>query len=111
MDPHSRQLAEKAVDNGVSILILTDRALSSERVPIPSLMVTGAVHHHLNNVRKRMRASIVVETGEARDTHQIACLFGFGATAVCNFLLAFAKSAAFCANFVGRSPTARPEMN
>ena len=80
------QLAEKAVDNGVSILILSDRALSSERVPIPSLMVTGAVHHHLNNVRKRMRASIVVETGEARDTHQIACLFGFGATAVCPYL-------------------------
>ena len=79
-------LAEKAVDDGVCILILSDRAVSAERVPIPSLMVTGAVHHHLNRVRKRMRASIVVETGEARDTHQIACLFGFGATAVCPYL-------------------------
>ena len=78
--------AESAVDDGVEILILTDRALSSDRVAIPSLMVTGAVHHHLNRVRKRMRASLVVETGEARDTHQIACLFGFGATAVCPYL-------------------------
>ena len=78
--------AESAVDDGVEILILTDRALSSDRVAIPSLMVTGAVQHHLNRVRKRMRASLVVETGEARDTHQIACLFGFGATAVCPYL-------------------------
>ena len=80
------ELAEKAVDDGVEILILTDRSVSPERVPIPSLMVTGAVHHHLNRVRKRMRASLVVETGEARDTHQIACLFAFGATAVCPYL-------------------------
>ena len=80
------QLAERAVDDGVEILILSDRAFSETRVSLPSLLVTGAVHHHLNGVRKRMRASIVVETGEARDTHQIACLFGFGATAVCPYL-------------------------
>ena len=80
------QLAERAVDDGVGILILSDRAFSETRVSLPSLLVTGAVHHHLNGVRKRMRASIVVETGEARDTHQIACLFGFGATAVCPYL-------------------------
>jgi glutamate synthase (NADPH/NADH) large chain/glutamate synthase (ferredoxin) len=78
--------AEKAVDHGVEILILSDREMSAERVAIPSLMVTGAVHHHLNRARKRLRASMVVETGEARDTHQIACIFGFGATAVCPYL-------------------------
>ncbi len=77
---------ESAVDEDVDILILSDRASSSERVAIPSLLITGAVHHHLNRVKKRMRASIVVETAEARDTHQIACLFGFGATAVCPYL-------------------------
>ena len=80
------QLAERAVDDGVEILILSDRAFSETRVCLPSLLVTGAVHHHLNGVRKRMRASIVIEAGEARDTHQIACLFGFGATAVCPYL-------------------------
>jgi len=77
---------EAAVDEDIDILILSDRATSAERVAIPSLLITGAVHHHLNRVKKRMRASIVVETAEARDTHQIACLFGFGATAVCPYL-------------------------
>ena len=77
---------EAAVDEDIDILILSDRAASAERVTIPSLLITGAVHHHLNRAKKRMRASIVVETAEARDTHQIATLFGFGATAVCPYL-------------------------
>lgn len=78
--------AETAVDEGTEILILSDRATSAERVPIPSVLATGSVHHHLNRCKKRLRASLVVDTGEARDTHQIACLFGFGATAVCPYL-------------------------
>ncbi len=78
--------SEEAVNQKVEILILSDRATSSERVPIPSLLATGSVHHHLNRCRKRLRASLVIDTGEARDTHQIACLFGFGATAVCPYL-------------------------
>jgi len=78
--------AEKAVNNKIEILILSDRATSAERIPIPSLLATGSIHHHLNRCRKRLRTSLVVDTGEARDTHQIACLFGFGATAVCPYL-------------------------
>ena len=78
--------AEEAVNNKVEILVLSDRTTSVERVPIPSLLATGSVHHHLNRCRKRLRASLVIDTGEARDTHQIACLFGFGATAVCPYL-------------------------
>ena len=78
--------AEEAVNNKVEILVLSDRTTSSERVPIPSLLATGSVHHHLNRCRKRLRTSLVIDTGEARDTHQIACLFGFGATAVCPYL-------------------------
>ena len=78
--------AEAAVDKGIEILILSDRASNADNVPIPSLLATGSVHHHLNRCRKRLRTSIVVDTGEARDTHQIACLFGFGATAVCPYL-------------------------
>ncbi|MDB4438358.1 glutamate synthase large subunit, partial [bacterium] len=78
--------AEEAVNNKVEILVLSDRATSAERVPIPSLLATGSVHHHLNRCRKRLRTSLVIDTGEARDTHQIACLFGFGATAVCPYL-------------------------
>jgi glutamate synthase (NADPH/NADH) large chain/glutamate synthase (ferredoxin) len=77
---------EEAVNNNISIIILSDRATSAERVPIPALIATGSIHHHLNRIRKRMRASLVIETGEARDVHQIACLFGFGATAVVPYL-------------------------
>lgn len=80
------QEATDAVDSNTEIIILSDRATSTDRVPIPSLLATGAVHHHLTRTRKRLRASLVIETGEARDTHQIACLFGFGATAVCPYL-------------------------
>ncbi|MBK1835282.1 glutamate synthase large subunit [Roseibacillus ishigakijimensis] len=78
--------AEKAVDDGAEIIILSDKKVCKERAPIPSLMVTGAVHHHLTKTRKRLRTSLVIETGEARDTHQLACLFGYGATAVCPYL-------------------------
>ena len=80
------KLAEAAVDDDSSILILSDRATSPGRVPIPTLLAVGTIHHHLNRARKRLRASIVVETGEARDVHQVACCFGFGATAVCPYL-------------------------
>lgn len=78
--------AETAVDNKISILILSDRSASVTRIPIPAMLITGAVHHHLNRARKRLRCSLVIESGEARDTHQVACLFGFGATAVCPYL-------------------------
>lgn len=77
---------EAAVDTGYAIIILSDRAISAERCPVPSLLITGAVHHYLNRAKKRMRASLVIDTGEARDTHQLACLFSFGATAVCPYL-------------------------
>ncbi|MFT4549768.1 MAG: glutamate synthase domain-containing protein 2/glutamate synthase domain-containing protein 1 [Verrucomicrobiales bacterium] len=78
--------AETAVEEGIQIIILSDRKMDHERVPIPAIMATGAVHHHLNRARKRMRCSLVTDTGEARDPHQIACLFGYGATAVCPHL-------------------------
>lgn len=78
--------AEKAVDEGINIIILSDRNASLERIPLPAMLVTGAVHQHLNRARKRLRTSLVIDCGEARDTHQIACLFGFGATAVCPYL-------------------------
>jgi len=80
------QEADDAVHDDIEILIISDRATSADRVPIPSLLATGAIHHHLIRERKRLRCSLVVDTGEARDTHQIACLFGFGATAVCPYL-------------------------
>ncbi len=78
--------AEKAVDEDIRILILSDRGVDHNRAPIPALVATGAVHHHLNRKQVRMNLSLVVDTGEARDTHQMAALFGFGASAVCPYL-------------------------
>jgi glutamate synthase (NADPH/NADH) large chain/glutamate synthase (ferredoxin) len=78
--------AEAAVDNGARLLILSDRATDHERVAIPALMATGAVHHHLARRRKRMLTSLIIDTGEARETHQMACLIGFGGTAICPYL-------------------------
>lgn len=78
--------ADDAVESGATILVISDKATSAERVPIPSLLATSSVHHSLVRSRKRLRASIVIETGDARDTHHLACLFGYGATAVCPYL-------------------------
>ncbi|MEM7386995.1 MAG: glutamate synthase central domain-containing protein, partial [Verrucomicrobiota bacterium] len=81
-----REEALKAIEDGVQIVILSDRAASADRVPVPALLATGATHHFLNRAHLRMRASLVIDSGEARDTHQMACLFGFGASAICPYL-------------------------
>jgi glutamate synthase (NADPH/NADH) large chain len=78
--------AEQAVRSGATILILSDRAIDRSRLPLHSLLATGAVHHHLIRAGLRIDANIVVESGSARDSHQIACLLGFGATAVYPYL-------------------------
>jgi glutamate synthase (NADPH/NADH) large chain/glutamate synthase (ferredoxin) len=78
--------AESAVQENRNILILSDCGTSAEHVPIPMLLAIGTIHHHLNRIRKRLCASLVIESGETRDVHQIACCFGFGATAICPYL-------------------------
>ena len=80
--------AEKAVGDGFNIIILSDRAVSAKRVPIPALLATSAVHHHL--IRKGLRTSVglLVETGEAIEINQFATLGGYGAEAI-NPYLAF----------------------
>ena len=80
--------ASRAVDEGKTILILSDRGINAEQAPIPMLLAVGGIHYHLIRQGKRMRASIVVETGEAREMHHLACLIGYGASAV-NPYLAF----------------------
>ena len=81
--------ATLAVEAGHNILILSDRATSAERVPIPALLATSAVHHHLIRQGLRTLTGIVVETGEAREVHHFCALAGYGAEAV-NPYLAFA---------------------
>lgn len=72
----------------VNILILSDRAASAERIPIPAALATAAVHHHLIRQGLRMQTGLVVETGEAREVHHFCVLAGYGAEAV-NPYLAF----------------------
>jgi glutamate synthase (NADPH) large chain len=80
--------AEQAVRAGENIIILSDRATGPDRVPIPSLLATSAVHHHLIRCGLRTSVGLVVETGEAHEVHQFATLAGYGAEAI-NPYLAF----------------------
>ncbi len=72
-----------AVRDGAAILIISDEAIGPDRAPIPSLLALGAVHHALVEARVRQDASLVVDSGDARDTHAVACLLGYGADAIC----------------------------
>jgi glutamate synthase (NADPH/NADH) large chain len=83
-----RQEAEQAVDEGYSLILLTDRGAGHDRIPVSALLATGAVHHHLVATEKRTRVGIVVATGEAREVHHHCCLLGYGADAI-NPYLAF----------------------
>src|SRR6059058_5289063 len=78
--------AEDAIHLGYNILIISDRRVSAELMPIPALLATAAVHQHL--VRKGLRTSteLVVETGSAREVHQFALLAGYGAEAIHPYL-------------------------
>jgi glutamate synthase (NADPH/NADH) large chain len=80
--------AERKVEQGYSLIILSDREVSENKAPIPALLATAAVHHHLVKVQKRQLTGLVIETAEARDVMHFATLLGFGASAI-NPYLAF----------------------
>ena len=78
--------AAQAVRAGKVLIVLSDRNIEKSKVPANAIMVTGAVHHHLINVGLRADANLIIETGLVRDSHQLAVLLGFGATAVYPYL-------------------------
>ncbi|MSO99198.1 MAG: glutamate synthase large subunit [Rhodospirillaceae bacterium] len=80
--------AHEAVEKGFNILILSDRKVGRERIAIPSLLAVASVHHHLIRMGLRTETGIVIETGEARETHHFCTLAGYGAEAI-NPYLAF----------------------
>jgi glutamate synthase domain-containing protein 2/glutamate synthase domain-containing protein 1/glutamate synthase domain-containing protein 3 len=80
--------AERAIDAGFNILVLSDRGVCADKAPIPALLAMAAIHHHLIHVGKRSQCSLVLETGEAREVHHFALLLGYGASAI-NPYLAF----------------------
>jgi glutamate synthase (NADPH/NADH) large chain len=81
-----RKAACKSVADGYNVLILSDRAVSRDRVGIPALLATSGVHHHLVRAGLRTSTGLVVDTGSAREVHHFALLAGYGAEAVCPWL-------------------------
>lgn len=81
--------AEKAVDEGCNYIVLSDRGVDKENAPIPALLATSAVHHHLIDKQKRLQTALIIETGDAREVMHFALLSGYGASAI-NPYLAFA---------------------
>ncbi|MCW2967834.1 MAG: gltB [Solirubrobacteraceae bacterium] len=79
--------ATDAVAAGVNVLILSDRRVNKARAPIPSLLAVAAVHHHLVREGTRLRAGLVLESGEPREVHHFATLIGYGASAINPYLL------------------------
>jgi glutamate synthase (NADPH/NADH) large chain len=78
--------ATDAVEDGFEVIILSDRAIDSDHAPIPSLLATAAVHHHLIRKGYRGQVGIIVEAGDVWEVHHFACLIGFGATAINPYL-------------------------
>jgi len=78
--------AEDAIMDGFEILILSDRAIDSDHAPIPSLLATAAIHHHLIRKGLRGKAGILVEAGDIWETHHFATLIGYGASGICPYM-------------------------
>ncbi|MGH3295293.1 MAG: glutamate synthase large subunit [Trebonia sp.] len=77
----------QAIERGARLIVLSDRGPEHDKlIPIPSLVLTGAVHHHLIKEKTRTRVGLIVESGDARETHHIALLVGYGAAAICPYL-------------------------
>ncbi len=78
--------ADAAIENGARLIVLSDRHSDAEHAPIPSLLLTAAVHHHLIRTKQRTQVGLLVEAGDVREVHHVALLIGYGAAAVNPYL-------------------------
>ncbi|MEU9778196.1 glutamate synthase large subunit [Streptomyces sp. NPDC047968] len=78
--------ADAAIANGARLIVLSDRHSDAEHAPIPSLLLTSAVHHHLIGTKQRTQVGLLVEAGDVREVHHVALLIGYGAAAVNPYL-------------------------
>lgn len=78
--------ADQAIEDGCTLLFLSDQGVNAAQAPIPTLLAVSGLHHHLVRNGTRTRVSLIVETGEARDVHQLAMLLGYGADAINPYL-------------------------
>ncbi|MCX5306588.1 glutamate synthase large subunit [Streptomyces sp. NBC_00160] len=81
-----RAEADAAIANGARLIVLSDRHSDAEHAPIPSLLLTSAVHHHLIATKQRTQVGLLVEAGDVREVHHVALLIGYGAAAVNPYL-------------------------
>ncbi len=81
-----RRRVSEAIAEGANLIVLSDRNANVDWAPIPSLLLTAAVHHHLVREKTRTKVGLVIETGDAREVHHMALLIGFGAAAVNPYL-------------------------
>ncbi len=80
------QAAEREVRDGAAIVVISDRGVDAQHAPLPALLALGAVHHHLIRTGLRTNLSLLIESGEPRETHHLACLVGYGAEGVNPYL-------------------------
>ncbi|MCH0539898.1 glutamate synthase large subunit [Streptomyces sp. MUM 203J] len=78
--------ADAAIEDGARLIVLSDRHSDAEHAPIPSLLLTAAVHHHLIRTKQRTQVGLLVEAGDVREVHHVALLIGYGAAAVNPYL-------------------------
>ena len=97
--------ASQAIQDGYSIIVLSDRGVDSKWAPIPSLLATSAVHHHLIREGSRTKAGLVIDSGEPREVHHFSLLIGYGAGAIHPYLaLASAREMAASGELNGTKP-------
>lgn len=77
---------DTAIEDGARLIVLSDRHSDAEHAPIPSLLLTSAVHHHLIRTKQRTQVGLLVEAGDVREVHHVALLIGYGAAAVNPYL-------------------------
>ena len=102
--------AESLVRSGYNILVISDRKADSNHAPVPSLLATGAIHHHLVELGLRAKTSMVIEAGDIRETHHFATLIGYGASAINPYLTYAALSDLFKAGVFDETGMERKEV-
>ncbi len=80
------KLSEISINEGCSLIIISDKGVNSKKSFIPPLLAVGAIHHYLLKKEIRLKASLIIETGQCWSTHHLACLIGYGVSAVCPWL-------------------------
>ena len=78
--------SELSIKEGCSVIIISDKGINPKKTFIPPLLAVGAIHHYLLKKEIRLKASLIIETGQCWSTHHLACLIGYGVSAVCPWL-------------------------